>query len=58
MTIHFNIEYKTVFGEQLVLNIQKEDEELKFPMTTLNGEKWSFDWCVEQPQRFTPIFIV
>ena len=29
MTIHFNIEYRTLFGEQLVLNIQKEDEELK-----------------------------
>ena len=39
MTIHFNIEYRTLFGEQLVLNIQKEDEELKFPMTTLNGER-------------------
>ena len=51
MTIHFNIEYKTVFGEQLVLNIQKEDEELRFPMTTLNGEKWSLDWCVEQPAK-------
>ncbi len=31
MTIHFNIEYRTLFGEQLVLNIQKEDEELRFP---------------------------
>ena len=51
MTIHFNIEYRTLFGEQLVLNIQKEDEELKFPMTTLNGERWSFDWCVEQPAK-------
>ena len=51
MTIHFNIEYKTLFGEQLVLNIQKEDEELRFPMTTLNGERWSFDWCVEQPAK-------
>ena len=47
MTIHFNINYKTVFGEQLVLNIQKEDKELKLPMTTLDGEKWSQDWCVE-----------
>ena len=51
MTIHFNIEYRTLFGEQLVLNIQKEDEELRFPMTTLNGERWSFDWCVEQPAK-------
>ncbi len=35
-------------ASRLVLNIQKDDEELKFPMTTLNGERWSFDWCVEQ----------
>ncbi len=39
MTVHFHIEYRTVFGEQLVLNIQKEDEEeLKLPMATLDGE--------------------
>ena len=38
MTIHFHIEYGTMFGEQLVLNIQEDDEEeLKIPMATLNG---------------------
>ena len=52
MTIHFHIEYRTVFGEQLVLNIQKEDEEeLKLPMATLDGKEWSVDWCVEQPAK-------
>lgn len=36
MTIHFHIEYGTMFGEQLVLNIQEDDEEeLKIPMATL-----------------------
>jgi hypothetical protein len=33
MTIHFHIEYGTMFGEQLVLNIQEDDEEkLKLPI--------------------------
>ena len=49
MTLHFNLEYKTVFGEQIVLNIQREKAIQKLPMTTLNGEKWSLDWSVEQP---------
>ena len=40
-----------MFGEQLVLNIQKDGEELKFPLTTLNGEQWSYDWCVEPAQK-------
>ncbi len=40
-----------MFGEQLVLNIQKDGEELKFPLTTLNGEQWSYDWCVESAEK-------
>ena len=52
MTIHFHIEYGTMFGEQLVLNIQEDDEEeLKIPMATLNGKEWSVDWCVKQPAK-------
>ena len=51
MTIHFHIEYGTMFGEQLVLNIQEDDEEkLKLPMATLNGKAWSVDWCVTTRQ--------
>ena len=52
MTIHFHIEYGTMFGEQLVLNIQEDDEEeLKIPMATLYGKEWSVDWCVNQPAK-------
>ena len=47
MIIHFHISYKTMFGEQIVVNIQKDNEEVKFPLTTLDGERWSYDWCVE-----------
>ena len=51
MIIHFHISYKTMFGEQIVVNIQKDDEEVKFPLTTLDGERWSYDWCVEPSQK-------
>lgn len=51
MIIHFHISYKTMFGEQIVVNIQKGDEEVKFPLTTLDGECWSYDWCVEPTQQ-------
>ena len=50
MIIHFHISYKTMFGEQIVVNIQKDNEEVKFPLTTLDGERWSYDWCVEPTQ--------
>ena len=51
MIIHFHISYKTMFGEQIVVNIQKDDEEVKFPLATLDGERWSYDWCVESTQQ-------
>lgn len=51
MIIHFHISYKTMFGEQVVVNIQKDNEEVKFPLTTLDGECWSYDWCVEPTQQ-------
>lgn len=51
MIIHFHISYKTMFGEQIVVNIQKDNEEVKFPLTTLDGERWSYDWCVEPTQQ-------
>ena len=46
MIFHFHITYKAMFGEQLVVNIQKDGEELKFPLATLDGEKWSYDWSI------------
>lgn len=51
MTIQFNIEYKAMFGEQIVVNIQTEEGELKLPLETTNGERWTCDWCVESPEK-------
>lgn len=51
MTIQFNIEYKAMFGEQIVVNIQTEEGELKLPLETTDGERWACDWCVESPEK-------
>lgn len=51
MTIQFNIEYKAMFGEQIVVNIQTEEGELKLPLETTDGQRWACDWCVESPEK-------
>lgn len=51
MTVQFNIEYKAMFGEQIVVNIQPEEGELKLPLETTDGERWACDWCVESPEK-------
>ena len=51
MTVQFNIKYKVMFGEQIVVNIQTEEGELKLPLETTDGERWACDWCVEAPEK-------
>lgn len=51
MTIQFNIDYKAMFGEQIVVNIQTEEGELKLPLETTDGQRWACDWCVESPEK-------
>ncbi len=51
MTVQFNIEYKAMFGEQIVVNIQTEEGELKLPLETTDGERWACDWCIESPEK-------
>ncbi len=59
MIFHFHIAYNAMFGEQIVLNIQNDNEELKFSMSALDGERWSCDWCVETaPKSFTYYYSV
>ncbi|MBQ8158998.1 MAG: 4-alpha-glucanotransferase [Prevotella sp.] len=41
MKLLFNLEYKTVFGEHLVLNMLDEKQQVKrYPMQTQDGEHW------------------
>ena len=51
MTVQFNIEYKAMFGEQIVVNIQTEEGELKLPLETTDGQRWACDWGVESPEK-------
>lgn len=51
MTVQFNIEYKAMFGEQIIVNIQTEEGELKLPLETTDGQRWACDWCVESPEK-------
>lgn len=51
MTVQFNIEYKAMFGEQIVVNIQTEESGLKLPLETTDGERWACDWGVESPEK-------
>lgn len=51
MTVQFNIEYKAMFGEQIVVNTQTEEGELKLPLETTDGQRWACDWCVESPEK-------
>lgn len=51
MTVQFSIEYKAMFGEQIVVNIQTEEGELKLPLETTDGERWACDWGVESPEK-------
>ena len=41
MTVQFNIDYKVMFGEQIVVNIQTGEGVLKLPLKTIDGEKWA-----------------
>ena len=51
MTVQFNIEYKAMFDEQIVVNIQTEEGGLKLPLETTDGERWACDWGVESPEK-------
>ena len=44
MKLLFNLEYQTIFGEQLVLNmIGTDDSIVSHSMTTLDGLHWTAD---------------
>ena len=47
MNIYFHIEYHTVFGEELVLNIVRKNEDGKettaqYRMATTDGRQWTY----------------
>ena len=55
MKIIFNIDYKTVFGEELVLNVLGTDRKdtvkvSQFRMSTLDGSHWTYQMNKAQSQ--------
>ncbi|MBR5918838.1 MAG: hypothetical protein IKZ83_02930, partial [Prevotella sp.] len=51
MNIYFHIEYRTKFGEELVLNIVKDDDSVvQYRMTTADGKYWT---CRLEHQRMS-----
>ena len=54
MTIHFNIEYRTAFGEELSLCFMDNDEVKTLRMTTVDGVDW---WCDLSLRTSTPNLI-
>ena len=51
MSFHFNITYKTLYGESLVLNILAGKETLRLHMSTADGEHWSCRWSADKAQK-------
>jgi 4-alpha-glucanotransferase len=45
MKVLFNLEYQTIFGEELMLNVLSgEGETKRYKMGTVNGKDWSCEW--------------
>ena len=43
MNLHFNVDYRTRFGEEVVLNVVNGSETTKYRMMTANGVRWSYN---------------
>ena len=39
----FNIDYRTTFGEELVLNVVEDGKETRYLMGTLDGVRWTYE---------------
>ena len=51
MDLKFNIDYKTRFGEELVLNIVNEGSEAKYRMITTDGKRWTYKLSLPAQKR-------
>ena len=49
MKLRFNLEYRTTFGEQLVLNMLGEAQRA-YPMSSLDGVHWTVEIVCDQPR--------
>ena len=60
MNLNFNIDYRTNFGEDLVLNRIEDDKQggekiSQYRMNTVDGNRWSYQMVLPQNQENTII---
>lgn len=58
MVFQLNVDYKTVYGEELVLNITIDGKEVQHKMRTSDGQRWVYDLDVTPKSKLAPIIIV
>lgn len=56
MKLIFNIDYKTVYGEELVINVVElahagERQTVKYRMSTLDGQRWTYEMAMPTKAR-------
>lgn len=60
MNLKFNVDYRTRFGEEIVLNLVSGNTITKYRMVTVNGKRWSYDLNITPnvPQTLTYYYAV
>ncbi len=60
MNLKFNVDYRTRFGEEIVLNLVTGNTITKYRMVTVNGKRWSYDLNITPnvPQTLTYYYAV
>ena len=59
MNLKFNVDYRTWFGEEIVLNIVGEHISTKYRMMTTNGKRWSCELnLADAPQKLVYFYDV
>lgn len=52
MKFQFNIDYKTVFGEELILHVDIDGTVHLCRMSTLDGQRWCYDLIVTETPKY------
>ena len=60
MNIYFNINYQTVFGEQLVLNVVETNtggdvKTTPYRMSTIDGKRWWYCLALKADNRLSTV---
>ena len=56
MVFQLNVDYKTVYGEELVLNITIDGKEVQHKMCTSDGQRWVYELDVTPKFKTCPYY--